>query len=184
MNKLILVLLASIATPLSLGHTEDSALKVLLPNMIKSAEVKYDLPESLLAALIQVESGGKISVINKDDGNSLARANGVKIKSHGLVQIQLGTARLIQQERAKANGLIINKKDIITSRELLNADTNIEYGAMYLKWLLVKHDNDISWALTCYNGGHNSRMCLNKVYYGKYVGKILNAWISIKASKK
>lgn len=181
MKKIILTFsILFLLDPHKLCKAENTALKLFIPNMITAAEMKYDLPNKLLAALIQVESAGKHLAINKDDGNKALKDQGVKVTSHGLVQIQLGTAKMVQIEKAKAMGVDLNKKDIITAKQLMSPETNIEYGAMYLKWLLANHDNDISLALTCYNSGAFSRMCKNKVYYGKYVGKVLNAWAKLK----
>lgn len=177
MKRLILIILAVLLIPSKEGTCKDNGLSLFIPNMIKAAEMKYDIPRGLLKALIQVESNGRYLAMNHDDGNKQAKEQGTKIKSHGLVQMQIGTAKLIQLEKAKTIGRVIAKKDTITVKELMNPETNIEYGAMYLKWLLNNHDNDVSWALTCYNSGPYSRMCKNKIYYGRYVGKILNAML-------
>lgn len=173
-------MILALIVPKRTFSAQDSILELLVPNMIKAAEMKYDLPSRVLQALIQVESAGNYAAMNHDDGNKSTKRKGLRVKSFGLVQIQLETARFMQKEKAKSTGEIITKKNQITTSQLIRPEINIEYGAMYIKWLLSTHDNDISWALTCYNSGHASRMCTNKIYYGKYVGKVLNEMVKLK----
>lgn len=146
-------------------------------NMLKAAEIKYELPEGLLLALAHVESNGNANAINKDDGNKLHKEQGLKIKSYGLLQIQLATARMIQRLMAKQQKFIINKHNTIKSNDLMKAEINIEYGAFYLKWLLQTYNDNVARSLSCFNAGTASYFCKNNKYNGDYVGKILNAWI-------
>lgn len=172
MKKSIILLLV-----LSTTAYANDIIDMPLPNLIKAAEVKYALPEGLLAAMIQVESNGNHKAINKDDGNSVHKQQGLKIKSYGLMQMQLASARLVQRIKAKKEGLILKKKDLITPAQLMTAEVNIDYGAAYIKWILENHKNNVAWSITCWNAGVNSSLCKNKRYYGEYVGKVLNAMI-------
>lgn len=175
MKTIILIAVLILTTSTAQAGNRD-IFKLLLPNLISANETKYDLPKGLLGALIQVESAGKIKAYNKDDGNSATKAKGVVVPSHGLVQMQLGTARFIQAEHAKAYGIKLKPSELITVKELMRPEVNVEYGAMYLRYLLKTHKNDVSWALSCYNGGLYSKSCKKGKYIGKYVGKVFNAW--------
>lgn len=136
-----------------------------LDNFITKTEIKYDLPAGIIKAIIKVESNGEVSAINSDDGTKRQKALGHKIKSHGLMQVQMGTAR---QMGFKG-----------THKELLKPSVNVDVGAHYLRSLLDSHENNLAWSLSCYNSGPGGRNCKNKIY-GKYVGKILNAWCKFK----
>lgn len=144
-------------------------IKLEINNMIRAAEIKYALPEGLLAALVHTESSGnhKAKVVN--DGSS---GN----TSYGLVQIQLSSARFIQKIKAERYAIKIRKVDRVMPSQLMTPEINIDYGAAYLKWILETHENNISWALTCYNSGPNSRLCKNK-RYSSYVGLVFNAYL-------
>lgn len=157
----------------TIGHTDEMNIKLEIPNMIKAAEIKYDLPQGLLQALVLTESSGNHKVFVKNDGSS-------NKTSYGLVQIQLDSARLIQRIKAKEDGVLLAKRDFITPKKLMKPETNLDYGAAYLKWLLNTHKNDVSLALSCWNVGVNSSICKGGRYYGPYVGKIFNNWIKTK----
>jgi soluble lytic murein transglycosylase-like protein len=127
---------------------------------ISNVEKHYNLPTGIISAIIKVESGGKILAINHNDGTSAQKSKGMIVKSLGLMQIQLATA--------KHMGFKGNYK------ELLNPIVNIEYGGKYLRWLLDKNNNNIAQSLGCFNSGPNSEVCRKQIYT-QYVGKILNA---------
>jgi len=129
--------------------------KPSISNMLKAAEIKYEIPEGLLVAIAEVESGGNPRAFVAEDGNS-------GLASHGLLQVQLASAKTVGFKGK--------------SKELMRPDVNIEYGAAYFKWLLETHNKDLSWALTCYNVGVGHRMCKNKKY-SNYPAKVLNAYV-------
>lgn len=129
-----------------------------LQNIVRAAEIKYELPEGLLGAMIAVESSG--------DHKAFVPSDGVSQKpSYGLMQIQLGSARFV--------GFRGKPKD------LMKPEINVEYAAAYLSWLLQQTKGDYSLALTAYNTGLYSNAVKNKKY-GKYVGKVFNAWMKTK----
>lgn len=130
--------------------------KLQIPNMVRAAEIKYELPEGILAAVTHVESSGNHKAIVHNDGKSGKT-------SYGLLQIQLASARTVGF-KGRAG-------------ELMRPETNIEYGAKYLRWLLDTHNDNTAWALSCFNAGPNSFICKNKKY-SPYVGLVLNAMIA------
>ena len=172
----MLILLISALIPVSMA----SEVVPTITNMVKAAEIKYDLPQGLLQAVMMVESNGNHIAINPNDGNKLHKSRGMRIPSYGLLQIQHATAIFIQRTMYEQEKRTLYKRDIIKVKDLMRPSINIEYGAYYLKWLLQEKDNDVSLTLTCFNAGPNSHLCKNERYYGEYVGKVLNAWASIK----
>lgn len=127
-----------------------------IPNMVKAAEIKYELPDGLLDAVKHVESSGNHRAIVKKDGKSGKT-------SYGLFQIQYASAKTVGYKGAAS--------------ALMDPEVNIEYGAKYLKWLLDTHGNNVAWALSCWNYGPNSTVCKTKKY-SPYVGLVLNALIA------
>lgn len=152
----------SVLLPLSLlvatnvCATETSDIQLQIPNMLQGAEIKYEIPTGLLSAMAYVESSGNHKAFVKHDGKG-------SMSSYGLLQLQLASARTVKF-KGKA-------------KELMNPETNIEYGAAYLRWLLETHENNVAWALTCWNTGPNSYVCRNKKY-SSYVGLVLNAYLN------
>jgi hypothetical protein len=137
--------------------------------MVEGAEVKYGIPHGLLSALIEVESKWNVKAKVLKDGVS-------RHTSFGLTQIQLDSALFVQRKKAESNGYKITRKNKVTAKELMIPEINIDYGAAYLKWLLVRHKNNVAWALSCYNAGPGSGICKAKKY-SNYVGLILNAYV-------
>ena len=131
-----------------------------ITEIIKKTEKKYNIFPGLIQAMVDVESNGRPHVINHNDGNSDQKAKGLKVKSYGLMQIQVAAARDVGFT-GKPN-------------ELMVPATNIEYGARYLKKYLDIYKDDVSRALTCYNAGY--RACRQNAY-SRYVGLVLNAYI-------
>jgi soluble lytic murein transglycosylase-like protein len=177
MRKLIAstVILSILCVTNASAGPNDKLIKLLLPNMVKAAEIKYELPEGLLAALIQTESSFNYKAYVKNDGSS-------NLPSHGLTQIQLDAAHLVQKLKAKESDERLTKRELVTARQLMNPETNIDYGAAYLKWLLDEYNGDYSKALTCYNAGPHSKICKSGSY-STYAGKILNAYLKHQASE-
>lgn len=87
---------------------------------------KYDLDVKIVRSLIAVESSG-ISKAKNPDG------------SYGLMQLQLGTARVMGFKGKPS--------------ELFNPEVNISIGTKYLKYLIDKFDGDAMVALDAYNRG-------------------------------
>lgn len=131
-------------------------IQLQIPNMLEGAEIKYEIPKGLLSAIAHVESSGDHNAFVKRDGKG-------NKSSYGLLQLQLASARTVKF-KGKA-------------KELMNPETNIEYGAAYFRWLLETHSNNVAWSLTCWNSGPNSSACKNK-RYSSYVGLVLNAYIN------
>lgn len=140
--------------------TISADIHVSLKQYIDNVEGHYKLPKNLLAAIINVESGGAIGAVNPNDGTKLQKLQGKIVKSVGLMQLQLATARHM--------GFRGKLKDLILPV------VNIEYGARYLRQLLDTHHNNIAQALTCFNSGPASSSCINR-QYTPYVGKVLNS---------
>jgi soluble lytic murein transglycosylase-like protein len=180
MKNLISIFLLLVVSSVSNGAnlpSQPNPLELHLPTLIRAAEMKYELPEHILEAMVLVESNGNLKAINKDDGTTAHKSRGIKIRSYGLLQMQLDSAKVVQILKAKDDGITLTKRDIITAKQLMIPEINLDYGAAYLKWLLKTHNNDIAWALSCYNAGPNGSICKNKKY-SSYVGLILNAWIT------
>ncbi len=154
----MLLLLASLLIPTSLASEKPRTISALA----RMAEAKYDLPTGILSAIIKVESCGQVNALNEDDGTRAQRAVGLRVASHGLMQIQMATARHV--------------KFLGTAKELRRPATNIEVGARLMRHLLDSHKNDLALAITCYNSGEYSAACKQKKY-NQHVGKIMNAWV-------
>jgi len=107
------------------------------------------IPPNVFAAVIYVESAFDENAVG-DDG-----------KSYGLMQIQLNTARDMGFKG--------------TIKELMDPETNIKYGTMYLVYL-YKKTGDLFIALDAYNRGlGNVKKYPYKGDYKdhRYVGKVL-----------
>ncbi len=93
--------------------------------IIKYCDI-YDLEPSLVASLINVESSyNQHAISNK--------------QALGLMQLKLDTANYISNIT-------------LTKNDLLDAETNIEYGCKYLRYLFNKFDNTDA-VLASYNAG-------------------------------
>ena len=103
----------------------------------------YNLEPSIVASLINVESGYK--------QEAKSRKNAI-----GLMQIKLDTAIYIAE---------LNNKNKPSETELFSPTINIEYGCMYLQYLNKKFEN-IYTALAAYNAGETRvRSWLNSTNY-------------------
>ena len=102
---------------------------------------KYDLEPSLVASVINVESGY--------DENAKSSAGAI-----GLMQIMPTTATYLMGEE-------------ILEEELFNAEFNIEIGCLYLSKMLDEFNN-LETALAGYNAGPNNvKNWLNDANYSK-----------------
>lgn len=100
---------------------------------IKKYSQKYNIPPSMIASVIKVESNY--------DKNAVSSAGAM-----GLMQLLPTTA----QEMA-------SKMDInFESDDLFDVDTNINIGCYYLKYLLELFDGNIDNTLSAYNWGLNN----------------------------
>lgn len=125
-------------------------------DLTRSMEVKYGLPKGILSAIIQVESAGSPDVVVKNDG--ISHKN-----SYGLLQIQYRTAKFMGFKGK--------------SKELLQPEVNLEYGARYLAWILQNvAQNDVGRALVCYNAGPYSKACKG---VQRYTSKVLTALMRV-----
>ncbi|MCQ2564867.1 MAG: lytic transglycosylase domain-containing protein [Clostridia bacterium] len=120
-------------------------------NYINFYAEKTNLSPSLIASLINVESGYKTNA--KSNKNAL-----------GLMQIKLETAIYV----AGLNGLTLP-----TETDLYVPETNIQFGTLYFEYLQTKFE-DIITCLCAYNAGETRvRSWLKNTNYS-LDGKILN----------
>ncbi|MGN0961452.1 MAG: lytic transglycosylase domain-containing protein [Christensenellales bacterium] len=101
-----------------------------LTNEISSIASKYNLPESMIASVINIESGY--------DENAVSEAGAI-----GLMQILPSTA----EDCAKRMNIEFVESD------LYNKEINIEIGCYYLRYLLNMFDGNITNVLCAYNWG-------------------------------
>lgn len=100
-------------------------------------QIRYAAAESgqdpyFLAAVMYVESGGKVDAVSSVD-------------ALGLYQLMLPTAK----ERARLLGMPEPTRESL----LTDAAANIRLGASYLKWLEIYCDGDLERMLVTYNAG-------------------------------
>lgn len=104
----------------------------------------YNLDPALVASVINVESGYNKKVVSKKG-------------AVGLMQIKFSTANYMND--------LLNHKTQLNENDLFEARTNINYGCMYLKYLIDKF-NDNYTALAAYNAGETVvRVWLNDYRY-------------------
>jgi soluble lytic murein transglycosylase len=99
--------------------------------IVQAHATNYDLPPSLLAAVIYAES--------KFDSSARSDAGAV-----GLMQLLPDTARGIA---ARTGG------DRFVVDDLLDPELNVRYGSWYLRSLLDRYDDDLRTALAAYHAG-------------------------------
>lgn len=100
-------------------------------NLIYETSQKYSLEPSLIASVINVESRY----------NPNAKSNKGAL---GLMQIKLSTAEYLIE--------LYNIDEQITEDDLFDPNTNINFGCMYLTYLIEKFENTET-ALAGYNAG-------------------------------
>ena len=96
--------------------------------LIKKYSNIYGLPMSVVASIINVESGFRTECV------SIAGAK-------GLMQIMDSTGDEIAEKLGETN------------MNLFHAETNIKYGCFYLRYLLNYYENNLLFALCAYNAG-------------------------------
>lgn len=90
----------------------------------------------IVMSICWIESGHK-NVVNKHDGGS---------PSYGICQVKLDTANWMKEYNR-----IPGKP--LTSKDLMNPETNIQYAELYLRYQLKVYNNDINCAISAYNAG-------------------------------
>lgn len=100
---------------------------------IKGCAREYGLKGSLICAVIFCESGW--------DENALSPKGAM-----GLMQIMPDTGKWISEMKEEP-------EEQFQSEKLYSAETNIDYGCWYLRFLLDRYDNDLRYALIAYNAG-------------------------------
>ena len=118
------LIVAGYKTFLSLSHP------VRFKNDIIYFAEKNMLSPTVVASVINVESSYKKNAMSNK-------------KAIGLMQIKLDTANYLND---------INNTEHISETQLFDAKTNIEYGCMYLSYLVEKFE-DIYTSLAAYNAG-------------------------------
>lgn len=116
--------------------------------------VRLTVSQSLVLAVIQMESGGKVRISRREPAylekyvrnnptwQKYSQETGVALEdiasSYGLMQLMFPTARGFGCR---------------FPQDLFDPDLNIRYGTAYLKGALAKHGNNVLLALAHYNGG-------------------------------
>ncbi len=117
---------------------------------IETYSNKFNIPPSLVASVINVES--------RYNKNATSKAN-----AKGLMQLMDSTAQEIALKLNYAH------------YDVYDVKTNIEFGCYYLSYLLTIYDNDLKLALCAYNAGLtnvNSWIINSDYYNGKNLVKI------------
>lgn len=138
-----------------------------IPYYMFEASNTFKVDIGLLYAFCRVESLCKSKAYNKDDGNKQDKAKGLKIASHGLFQLQLGTA--------KALGFKGKRKD------LMKPEINTYYAAKYIRHLIDKY-TDIDKVIAAYNAGEGKvdnwmKQPHPRIHNVKYVHKVLKRYV-------
>jgi len=130
-------------------------------------EKKYNIPARLLWSIAQVESGIKPFALNVAGKTIIAsnKEEAVRVAEYylgqGINNIDVGLLQI---------NLIYHKKNFADLSDCFDIDSNIRYGASYLRKLYDKHG---SWqAAVRY---YHSKQVAHHLPYGK---KILLAWIN------
>lgn len=137
--------LAGYKTFLSLTHP------IKYASEIEYYSQKYNLDPGLVASVVNVESSYKTKA--KSNKNAI-----------GLMQIKLSTANYLNN---------INLTNEISESDLFKPTTNLDYGCMYLRYLINKFD-DTTTALCAYNAGETRVRSWLKSGIYSLDGKTLN----------
>jgi len=153
MKRILTVLLSLFVVSVSLPAAD-------LRHTIRSAEVKHDIPEKLLYAVIKIESGLNPKAING-------------IQNKGVATASFGLGQLTRQTAAAHCGLY-------SMPSLLNPNANIDCSAKVLQYQLRRYSGDVNRALAAYNWGTPCE-CNGKVFIQNLNGK--NNTCATKAGK-
>lgn len=94
---------------------------------------EYDVPENLIYAVIEIESGFRADAVSP-------------VGAVGLMQLMPVTFEWLTEYQLREN---------LPSRKISDPETNIRYGVFYLRWLYDRYGH---WTEACaaYNAGHGS----------------------------
>lgn len=136
-----------------------------IPHYIQTAAAAFNIDPVLMYAICKVESRCQ-TAINHDDGTKEQKALGLRIPSHGIFQIKLGTAR----------GLQFKGKP----ETLREPGVNSYYAAKLLRNLYDRKDckNDTLRVLSAYNAGSYTKN------NNAYVVKVIKEYVSIRVDKR
>jgi soluble lytic murein transglycosylase-like protein len=154
MRTILYSLLATILSILCVHTVESSTSRV--PYYIYNAATAFNIDVGILYAICKVESKCRPTAINHNDGTSAQKEAGVVIKSYGIFQIKMATA--------KALGF----RGSVT--KLLRPEVNTWYAAKLLRQLYNKYKITTA-ALSAYNAG--KPVSSNK----NYVNKVLHQYV-------
>jgi hypothetical protein len=135
-------------------------------SLINAAEVKYQIPEGLLASIAKVESGFTPYALNIE-GKTLMLASLDEAKEKIDEAIESGVTNFdvgIMQLNYRWHG-----KQFVAPEKMLEPKANIEYAARLLQNLYRQHGN---WckAVRYYHSG-------TPLHHKKYSRKVIMAWI-------
>ena len=134
-----------------------------LVKLIHEVASQENVPCSLLLAICEVESRGKIKAFRPHDG-------GKDNHAFGLFQVLRKTGEDILRKKdpgCKINYKYKNSKDkIYNNCKLFGPKTNTRVAAKYFKKLLYRYNGSIDKAIAAYNRGHAER--------SKKTGKFVN----------
>lgn len=133
------------------------------PYYVTNAANTFNVDSDLLMALCDVESHCNPYVVSYNDGTKKQKLLGIKVKSIGMFQIQLATARLLGFTG--------------TAKELMKPAINSYYAAK----LLSIHYNEYgstTKALSSYNAGKPIKGNM------EYVNSVVDKYVEIKSKGK
>lgn len=116
-------------------------------SIIRDVASRYDVPVSLIKAIIAQESSFR--------ANAYRAETAIGDASRGLMQILLSTA--------KGEGYTGVAGDPAQGTGLFNPATNIEFGTSYLASQLEQVGGNITDAISAYNGGYRPTLGFGKV---------------------
>ncbi len=157
-------------TPLILFISSTANSKVVemasIPHYIQAAATLFRVDPALMYAICKVESQCRSTAKNHDDGTKEQKALGLRIPSHGLFQIKLGTARGLEFKGTPA--------------QLRQPGVNSYYAAKLLRNLYDRRDckNDTLRVLSAYNAGSYTKN------NNSYVVKVLKEYAHIRIDKR
>ena len=94
---------------------------------------KYDVPENLIYAVIETESGFRADAVSP-------------VGAVGLMQLMPVTFEWLTEYQLREN---------LPARKISDPETNVRYGVFYLRWLYDRYGH---WSEACaaYNAGHGN----------------------------
>jgi len=113
----------------------------------------YHIPKGLMSSVCWVESGHKISAVNRNDGGE---------DSIGACQLHYSTAKWLGFKGSR--------------EELYLPKNNVKYAAKYLQYQLKRYDGSIPDAIAAYNAGRAVRLRTGAYLNMGYVLKVFKAW--------